>query len=79
MVRPNQIVEFDPENNEIGFLMFARSEPMVKRRVLFINFPSVIPDVLLGDKTVDDFVKRTKLITEGRVNRYEVVLDTSRI
>jgi len=74
MVRPNQIVEFRPESGQIGFLMFARNERVVKRRVVFINFPSVIPDVLIGGKTVDDYVSGVTLVTKGRVNRYKVTV-----
>lgn len=75
MVRPNQIVEFNPDKGEITFLMFARSVSQVQRRVLFINFPSTIIGVALQDRDVSDFIKRTELITEGRVNRYAVTVN----
>lgn len=79
MVRPNQIVGFEPDKGEVTFLMFAMSEKVVNRRVLFINFPSTISRVLMGEENVDDFIKQTKLITEGMINRYAVTVDTTEI
>ena len=79
MVKPNQIVEFNPDRGEVTFLMFAMSEKIVNRRVLFINFPSTIRRVLFGGEEVDDFIKNTRLITEGMVNRYAVTVDTSMV
>lgn len=79
MVRPNQIVRFEPDKGEVTFLMFAMSEKTVKRRVLFLNFPSTISDVLFGDMSVDDFIKEVELVTEGMVNRYAVTVDTSAV
>lgn len=73
MVRPNQIVEFEPQES-ITFLMFARNEETVKRRVLWLNFPSTIRKTLLGDAEVDDFVENVQLQTGGMVNRYTVEL-----
>lgn len=79
MVRPNQIVEFDSERGEITFLMFAQNESQVERRVLWINFPgTILRTVLQGDK-ISDFIKETKLITEGMVNRYAVTVDSRKI
>jgi len=75
MVRPNQIVNSDPENKEFEFIMFARSEETVQRRVLAINFPSIyFKQVLFGDKEVQNFITNTTLVSEGRVNRYTVTL-----
>jgi len=74
MVRPNQIIK--SEGDELTFLMFAQSENAVKRRVLFINFPSKAVDVLLRDETVDQHISNVELATEGRVNRYKVTVDT---
>lgn len=75
MVRPNQIIKSG--DNELTFLMFARSENAVKRRVLFINFPPKVVDVVLGDETVDQHISNVELATEGRVNRYKVTVDTA--
>lgn len=75
MVRPNQIISSDSEEGTLTFIMFARSEDMVKRRVLFLNFPRSAPRVLLGSKEVDDFVEEVQPVTEGMVNRYAVTLN----
>lgn len=52
--------------------MFGRDEKTAKRRVLFINFPSKLPEVLFEDRTVDDFISSTEVVTEGFINRYKV-------
>lgn len=79
MVRPNQIIESDVENGELTFILFARNEEQVKRRVLWINFPQTIRRTLFGDESVDDFVKRVQQVTTGKVNRYAVTIDTRKV
>lgn len=76
MVRPNQIIESNIEENELTFIMFARTEKQVKRRVLLLNFPSL---GLQAIKNPDKFVKRIQLVTEGMVNRWAVTVDTERV
>lgn len=76
MVRPNQIIKSNLDNGELTFLMFARSESQVKRRVLLINFPSVAADLLMSDASVDDYISNVRQVTSGRVNRYAVTVDT---
>lgn len=77
MVRPNQIVEFSTDEKTATFLMFARSEKTVKRRVLLLNFPSLLPTVLMDG--TDEFVENVQLITSGRVNRYAVKVDLNQV
>lgn len=75
MVRPNQIIQ--REGSELTFLMFARSENQVSRRVVMLNFPGVyLRKVVLGDVAIGDLVTEVEKITEGTVNRYAVTLDT---
>lgn len=75
MVRPNQVISSNLDQNELTFIMFAQSEQQVKRRVLFLNFPSVIIPVMLGDAEIDDFIAQIQLVTEGMVNRWAVTID----
>lgn len=77
MVRPNQIIERN--GNKLTFLMFARSKTQVKRRVLATNFPMSYFKRLLSSSTTTKPVTSVKLFTEGRVNRYEVIVDTSKL
>ena len=80
MVRPNQIIRSDLDSGELTFLMFARSPEQVKRRVLFINFPSTIRRTMFGgDEEVDDFITEVRQVTEGTVNRYAVTINTTEI
>lgn len=79
MVRPNQIIQSNLEDGELTFLMFARSVKQVKRRVLYLNFPSTIRSTILGDEDVDDFIKRVEVVTTGTVNRYAVTVNTSKL
>jgi hypothetical protein len=75
MVRPNQIINSNIDGGELTFIMFAQSEKQVKRRVVLINFPMRISSIVFGDKTADDYVTETKLISEGNVNRYAVTVE----
>lgn len=77
MVRPNQIIERD--GKKLTFLMFARSKTQVKRRVLATNFPISYFMRMLSSSTTTEPVTSAKLFTEGRVNRYEVTVDTSKL
>lgn len=76
MVRPNQIIQSDPEEGRLTFIMFARSERMVKRRVMALNFPGEFPSLVLGEKDVDDVVVDVTLLNDGVLtNRYAVSVD----
>jgi len=77
MVRPNQIIE--REGTEFTFLMFARSEGVVERRVLLINFPGQTISRFLSGEDLGEAVVNTELITEGNVNRYAVTIDTEKL
>lgn len=77
MVRPNQIIERD--GDKLTFLMFARSEPQVKRRVLALNFPMAYFKRLFISSETTKPVTEVRQFTEGTVNRYEVVVDTSKL
>ena len=77
MVRPNQIIERD--GDKLTFLMFARSKTQVKRRVLALNFPMSYFKRLLSGSTTTEPVTRVTQFTEGKVNRYEVTVDTSKL
>lgn len=79
MVRPNQIVDFSIEDKTATFLMFAMSENVVKRRVILLNFPSKIRDIVLGEMAPDDFITDVELVTSGVVNRYAVTVDLGEI
>lgn len=76
MVRPNQIIASNIQNGELTFIMFARTEEQVKRRVLLLNFPSLGLQALTNP---DDFVTNVQLVTEGMVNRYAVTVNTNAI
>lgn len=77
MVRPNQIIQATEDT--FTFLMFARSESQVKRRVLLLNFPGkILPAILRGDD-LDRFITEVTLQTEGIVNRYRVTVDLEEI
>jgi len=72
MVRPNQIIA--STDTTLTFLMFARSEKQVKRRVMLLNFPGLAIQ-LLKRGSLDQYVEGVELVTEGIVNRYEVTVD----
>lgn len=77
MVRPNQIIERN--GTEFTFLMFARSEGVVERRVLLINYPGKTINRFLSGEDLGEVVVNTELITEGRVNRYAVTVNTEKL
>lgn len=78
MVRPNQIVSKD--ESELSFIMFARSEDQVKRRVLMLNFPyAYFSDILMGDLETSDVITKVELLMESNVNRYVVTVDVDEI
>lgn len=77
MVRPNQIVETG--DGTLTFLMFARSESQVKRRVLLLNFPRAYTQKVINREPLDKYVTKTELVTEGRVNRYKVTVDLTEV
>lgn len=78
MVRPNQIIQSDIENGTLTFIMFARSEEQVARRVLLLNFPGKGLKALIEGRK-DEIVKDVQLLTEAMVNRYAVTLNTGEI
>ena len=71
MVRPNQIIDSDVENKQLTFIMFARSEEAVKRRVLFLNFPGKA--LMSGFDT--SAISEVEVVSEGLVTRYAVTVD----
>lgn len=73
MVRPNQILS--RSGKELTFIMFARSESQVKRRVVALNFPGKY--LMSGLST--DAVTNVEVISEGGVNRYAVTVDIERL
>ena len=77
MVRPNQIIERN--GKELTFLMFARSEEQVKRRVVALNFPTHYLSTFFSDASATEIVNNVELMTEGSVNRYAVTIDTADI
>jgi len=78
MVRPNQIIKSDVEKGTLTFIMFARSEEQVSRRVLLMNFPvNGFKALIQGRK--DEIVENIQLFNEGIVNRYAVTINTREI
>lgn len=77
MVRPNQIIS--STSNTLTFLMFARSEPQVKRRVLLLNFPGKMIPAVLKREDLDQYIRNVELATEGMVNRYKVTVNVGAV
>lgn len=75
MVRPNQIIDSDVENGKLIFIMFARSEEAVKRRVLFLNFPGQFIKSGLDTSAVTE----VQLMIEGNINRYAVTVEPAEL
>lgn len=76
MVRPNQIIK--STDTTLTFLMFARSNQQVKRRVLLLNFPGKAVRLILQDD-IDNVIENVSIRTEGAVNRYNVTVNTDEI
>lgn len=77
MVRPNQIIDATTES--FTFIMFARNESTVKRRVLILNFPSVfIPKTLIRED-LDKYINSVEIMTEGEIKRYAVEVDITNL
>lgn len=79
MVRPNQIISSDIKNGKLTFIMFARDESTVKRRVALLNFPGKFIMNLGNSSYVDQVVDNVELVSEGMVNRYAVTLNLNRL
>lgn len=73
MVRPNQIIQ--RSGTELTFIMFARSEKAVARRVLLLNFPGKAIKSGLDDRAVEE----VEVLSEGMVSRYAVTIDIERL
>lgn len=79
MVRPNQIISSDIDKGELTFIMFAMSEPQIKRRVVALNFPGFYLRSTLKGDTPTDIVKDVRVVSSGMVNRYAVTIDTTKM
>jgi len=79
VVRPNQIISSDISQKKLTFIMFARNEQTVKRRVVLLNFPSKLRDTVMGSFSPDDAVDDVEQITSGTVNRYAVTVNTEEV
>lgn len=75
MVRPNQIIESDVEKKQLTFIMFARSEEQVKRRVLFLNFPGKAIRSGLDTSPITN----VEVVSEGMVKRYAVTVNLAEL
>lgn len=79
MVRPNQIIASDIDDNSLTFIIFAQSQKQAARRVMMVNFPVASIPLIVSGTGLTDPVTETRVVSEGTVNRYAVTVDTSRL